>query len=39
MGDVIMCYGGGVNSRCIIFCETKKEANDIMLEGKIKQDC
>lgn len=36
IGDVILCYGGGTQSRCIIFCETKREANDIMLKGNIK---
>ena len=38
MGDVVSCYGGR-NSRCIIFTETKQEANDILLKSNIKQDC
>lgn len=36
MGDVILCYGGGTNSRAIIFVETKREANDILVKGKKK---
>jgi len=36
IGDVILCYGGGSQSRCIIFCEKKSEANNIMLKAKIK---
>lgn len=39
IGDIISCYGGGLKSRCIIFCETKKEANEIVLDSKMKQDC
>jgi len=39
IGDVISCYGGGLKARCIIFCETKKECNDILTDGKMKQDC
>ncbi|KRX08732.1 P-loop containing nucleoside triphosphate hydrolase [Pseudocohnilembus persalinus] len=38
MGDVILCYGGGTNSRAIIFVETKREANDILVKGSIKGD-
>ena len=38
IGDVILCYGGGAHARVIIFCETKNEANDIMLKANIKQD-
>ncbi|EGR28753.1 hypothetical protein IMG5_169500 [Ichthyophthirius multifiliis] len=38
IGDVILCYGGGAHSRVIIFCETKNEANEIMLKANIKQD-
>jgi ATP-dependent RNA helicase DDX21 len=38
IADIITCYGGN-HSRTIIFCETKQEANDIMLQAKLKQDC
>jgi len=38
IGDVVLCYGSGINSRCLIFCETKREANQIMLSNKIKQE-
>lgn len=34
IGDVILCYGGGTKSRCIIFAETKREVNDILIKGK-----
>jgi len=38
IGDIVLCYGGQ-HARTIIFTETKKEANDIMLEAHIKQEC
>ena len=38
IGDIVLCYGG-THARTIIFTETKKEANDIMLEAHIKQEC
>jgi hypothetical protein len=30
---------GGLHSRTIIFTETKKEANEIMLKAKLKTEC
>lgn len=38
IADIVLCYGGS-HSRTIIFCETKKEANDILLSANIKQEC
>lgn len=38
IGDIVLCYGGN-HCRTIIFTETKKEANEIMLEANIKQEC
>jgi len=38
IGDIVLCYGGQ-HARTIIFTETKKEANEIMLEAHIKQEC
>lgn len=38
IGDIVLCYGGQ-HARTIIFTETKKEANDILLEAHIKQEC
>jgi len=38
IGDIVLCYGGS-HARTIIFTETKKEANEIMLEAHIKQEC
>jgi len=35
IADVVMCYAG-MNKYCIIFCDTKKEANNILLNGEIK---
>jgi ATP-dependent RNA helicase DDX21 len=38
IGEVIMCYGGMLK-RSIIFCDTKKDANNILLNGNIKASC
>jgi len=38
IGDIVLCYGGQ-HARTIIFTETKKEANEILLEAHIKQEC
>jgi ATP-dependent RNA helicase DDX21 len=38
IGDIVLCYGGQ-HARTIIFTETKREANDILLEAHIKQEC
>ncbi|MBN3295773.1 DDX21 helicase, partial [Amia calva] len=37
LGDVIQVYSGS-HGRSIIFCETKKEANELALNASIKQD-
>ena len=38
IGDVVLIYSGK-HCRTIIFTETKKEANDIMMNSNIKQEC
>ncbi|KAK2512992.1 nucleolar RNA helicase 2-like protein [Columba guinea] len=38
IGDVIQVYSGSYG-RTIVFCETKKEANELALNASIKQDC
>lgn len=38
IGDIVLCYGGR-HARTIIFTEKKKEANDVMMEAHIKQEC
>lgn len=38
MSDVILVHGG-YKARTIIFCDTKKEANEIMTAGNMKEDC
>nr|XP_030131469.3 nucleolar RNA helicase 2 [Taeniopygia guttata] len=38
IGDVIQVYSGS-QGRTIVFCETKKEANELALNASIKQDC
>ncbi|XP_067408745.1 nucleolar RNA helicase 2-like [Emydura macquarii macquarii] len=38
IGDVIQVYSG-THGRTIVFCETKKEANELALNASIKQDC
>ncbi len=35
LGDIIRCYSS--RGSCIVFTETKKEANDIILSGCIKE--
>ncbi|XP_039593510.1 nucleolar RNA helicase 2-like [Polypterus senegalus] len=37
IGDVIQVYSGS-HGRTIIFCETKKEANELAINSSIKQD-
>ncbi|XP_019394055.1 PREDICTED: nucleolar RNA helicase 2 isoform X1 [Crocodylus porosus] len=37
IGDVIQVYSGS-HGRTIVFCETKKEANELALNASIKQD-
>lgn len=38
MRDVVLCYGG-MHKNSIIFCDTKKDANKILLEADIKTTC
>uniref|UniRef100_A0A8B9CWS3 RNA helicase n=2 Tax=Anatidae TaxID=8830 RepID=A0A8B9CWS3_9AVES len=38
IGDVIQVYSGSLG-RTIVFCETKKDANELALNASIKQDC
>ena len=38
LADIVLCYGGQ-HARTIIFTETKKEANDILIEANIRQEC
>ncbi|XP_074855578.1 nucleolar RNA helicase 2-like isoform X2 [Carettochelys insculpta] len=38
IGNVIQVYSGS-HGRTIVFCETKKEANELALNASIKQDC
>ncbi|NWH17951.1 DDX21 helicase, partial [Grus americana] len=38
IGDVIQVYSGS-HGRTIVFCETKKEANELAMNASIKQDC
>lgn len=37
IADVVNCYGGR-HGRTIIFCETKREANEILLKAELKQE-
>ncbi|CAG8495352.1 6604_t:CDS:2 [Diversispora eburnea] len=36
IGDVVTCYGG--SGSCVIFCNTKNDANELALNDKLKQD-
>lgn len=36
IGDVIQVYSGS-HGRTIVFCETKKEANELSMNASIKQ--
>jgi hypothetical protein len=38
ISDVVIKYGG-MNSPTIIFADTKKEANDILLDANIQTTC
>jgi ATP-dependent RNA helicase DDX21 len=38
ISDIALCYGGQ-HARTIIFTETKKEANSILMEANIRQEC
>lgn len=38
IADLVNLYGGR-HGRTIIFCETKKEVNEIILKANIKQEC
>lgn len=38
IGDVVRVYSGS-HGRSIIFCETKKEANELAMNSAIKQSC
>jgi ATP-dependent RNA helicase DDX21 len=31
-------YGAGINSKTIVFTQTKQDANDIMLSDRLKND-
>lgn len=35
LADILICYGGG---QTIVFCSTKKEANELLLSDRIKKD-
>ena len=37
IADIVNLYGGR-HGRTIIFCETKKEANEILLKANLKQE-
>ena len=39
IGDIILCYAGNKGNRSIIFCESKKECNDILMNSKINLEC
>ena len=36
LADILICYGG--SGQTIVFCQTKKEANQLQLSDKIKKD-
>ncbi|RIA87478.1 P-loop containing nucleoside triphosphate hydrolase protein [Glomus cerebriforme] len=36
IGDVVACYAG--TGSCVIFCNTKNDANELALNDKLKQD-
>ncbi|CAG8516808.1 3033_t:CDS:2 [Funneliformis mosseae] len=36
IGDVVACYAG--SGSCVIFCNTKNDANELALNDKLKQD-
>nr|CAG8584693.1 5525_t:CDS:2 [Entrophospora candida]CAG8604785.1 9442_t:CDS:2 [Entrophospora candida] len=36
IGDVVACYAG--QGSCVIFCNTKNDANELALNDKLKQD-
>lgn len=36
LADVLVCYGMG--AKTIVFCQTKSDANNLILTDKIKQD-
>ncbi|RIB22965.1 P-loop containing nucleoside triphosphate hydrolase protein [Gigaspora rosea] len=36
IGDVVTCYAG--SGSCVIFCNTKNDANELVLNDKLKQD-
>ncbi|RHZ83009.1 hypothetical protein Glove_100g23 [Diversispora epigaea] len=36
IGDVVACYGS--SGSCVIFCNTKNDANELALNDKLKQD-
>lgn len=38
LADVVVKYGG-MESATIIFCDTKRDANDILLNANIKVSC
>jgi len=38
LADIVLCYGGQ-HARTIIFTDSKKEANNILLEANIRQEC
>lgn len=39
IGDLILCYAGEEGNRTIIFAESKRECNEIMLNADINFDC
>ena len=39
IGDIILCYAGEQGNRSIIFAESKKECNEILLKSNINFEC
>ena len=37
ISDVIKVYGG-LDGRCMVFCETKKDANELAMSSAMKQE-
>lgn len=37
--DIIRVHGGGNQARCIIFCERKKDADELAAHSAMKSDC
>lgn len=39
MADTIRMYSQGPNSRCIVFCERKKDADELAAHSSMANDC